>query len=272
VTEPAFTGSCALVTGASSGIGRALAVELARRKARLALVGRRGEALAETRDLCLAAGAARADAWTFDLRNLPAIDGLVSEVGQRLGAPVGLAIHAAGSVLIARVEDYPIDRAQELIDVNLMAGFALARALVPRMREAGGGTIGFIASGTAYRAVPFQWAYAASKAGIERLAEALRLELAGSPVRVRVVSPGPVDTAMNSDPPTVGDAPMLSAAKAPPVPQAIAPAILAGFAGRRPRVELNRRVTITRWLSAFGAEPLDFLLRRTLRPSSSKLR
>lgn len=261
-----FAEACALVTGASSGIGRALAVELAKRKARLALVGRRGDALEETRKMCLAAGAAKAEALPFDLRNLSAIDGLVGEAEQRLGAPISLAIHAAGSVLIARVSDYPVEKAQELMDVNLMAGFALARALVPRMRT--GGTIGFITSGTAYRAVPFQWAYAASKAGIERLAEALRLELAGSSVRVRVVSPGPVDTAMNSNPPSVGDAPMLSAAKRPPSPQAISPAILAGFAGNRPRVELNRRVTITRWLSAFGAQPLDFILSRTLRPSS----
>lgn len=266
MTQP-FAEACALVTGASSGIGRALAVELAKRKARLALVGRRGDALEETGKMCLAAGAVRAEALPFDLRNLSAIEGMVGEAEQRLGAPINLAIHAAGLVLIARVSDYPVEKAQELMDVNLMAGFALARALVPRM-QAGGGTIGFIASGTAYRAVPFQWAYAASKAGIERLAEALRLELAGSAVRVRVVSPGPVDTAMNANPPSVGDAPMLSAAKAPPSPQAIAPAILAGFAGNRPRVELNRRVTITRWLSAFGAEPFDFILSRTLRPSS----
>jgi short-subunit dehydrogenase len=265
---PPFTEACTLVTGASSGIGRALAVELAKRKTRLALVGRRGDALEETRKACLAAGAARAEAMPFDLRNLAGIEGLVGDAEQRLGGPLTLAIHAAGSVLIARVSDYPVEKAQELMDVNLMAGFALARALVPRMKAAGGGTIGFIASGTAYRAVPYQWAYAASKAGIERLAEALRLELAGSPVRVRVVSPGPVDTAMNSSPPAVGDAPMLSAAKTAPAPEAIAPAILAGFAGRRPRVELNKRVTITRWLSAFGAEPLDFLLSRTLRPSS----
>jgi short-subunit dehydrogenase len=268
MTQAAFRGCYALVTGASSGLGRALAVELAKRGGRLALVARRGEALEETRTMCLAVGAASAEAWPFDLRNLPGIAGLAGEIEQHFGAPVGLAIHAAGSVLISRVEDYPIDRAQELIDVNLMAGFALARALVPRMRAAGGGTIGFIASGTAYRAVPFQWAYAASKAGIERLAEALRLDLGGSAVRVRVVSPGPVDTAMNSNPPAIGSAPMLSAAKAPPALHDIAPAILAGFAGSRPRVELNRRVTITRWLSAFGAEPLDFLLSRTLRPSS----
>jgi short-subunit dehydrogenase len=262
-----FAEACALVTGASSGIGRALAVELARRKARLALVGRRGDALEETRQMCLAAGATRAEPLLFDLRNLSAIEGLADDAERCLGAPNNLAIHAAGSVLIARVSDYPVEKAQELMDVNLMAGFALARALVPRMRAAGG-TIGFIASGTAYRAVPFQWAYAASKAGIERLAEALRLELAGSSVRVRVVSPGPVDTAMNSNPPTIGDAPMLSTGRAPPSPEAIAPAILAGFAGRRPRVELNRRVTITRWLSALGAEPLDLILSRTLRPSS----
>ena len=191
-----------------------------------------------------------------------AIDRLVGDVEQRMGAPLALAIHAAGSVLLARVEDYPLEEASALVSVNLLAGFALARALVPRMR-ATGGTIGFISSGTAYRAVPFQWAYAASKAGIERLAEALRLELTGQPVQIRVVSPGPVDTAMNSSPPAIGAVPMLSAGKKAPSAQEMAPAILAAFAGSRARVELNRRVTITRWLSGLGAEPLDWLLRRT---------
>lgn len=262
MTSAAFSGACALITGASGGIGRALAVELARRQARVALVGRRADALEETRKLCIAAGATRAEAWTFDLRDLAAIEGLVGDVEQRMGAPLALAIHAAGSVLLARIEDYPLEEASALMTVNLLAGFALARSLVPRMR-ATGGTIGFISSGTAYRAVPFQWAYAASKAGIERLAEALRLELTGQPVQIRVVSPGPVDTAMNSSPRAIGGAPMLSSGKKAPSPEDIAPAILAAFAGQRARVELNRRVTITRWLSAFGAEPLDSLLCHT---------
>lgn len=263
MTQPAFTEACVLITGASGGIGRALAIELSGRRARVALVGRRADALDETRKLCLAAGAARAEAWTFDLGNLSAIEGLIADVERRMGEPVALAIHAAGMVLIARVEDYPLEEATKLLNVNLLAGFALARALVPRMRTRGG-TIGFISSGTAYRAVPFQWAYAASKAGIERLAEALRLEVTGLPVRIRVVSPGPVDTDMNANPPAIGSAPMLSSAKSPPSPRDMAPAILGAFAGRRARVELNRRVTITRWLSALGAEPLDFILRRTL--------
>ena len=109
MTQP-FAEACALVTGASSGIGRALAVELAKRKARLALVGRRGDALEETGKMCLAAGAVRAEAMPFDLRSLSAIEGMVGEAEQRLGAPINLAIHAAGSVLIARVSDYPVER------------------------------------------------------------------------------------------------------------------------------------------------------------------
>lgn len=263
MTKAAFSETCVIITGASGGIGRAVAVELAKRRARLALVGRRTDALDETRELCLSAGAVRAETWAFDLVNLSGIEGLVANVEQRLGEPVALAIHAAGSVLLARVEDYPLEEATKLLTVNLLAGFALARALVPRMRSRGG-TIGFISSGTAYRAVPFQWAYAASKAGIERLAEALRLELTGLPVRIRVVSPGPVDTEMNSNPPAIGTAAMLSAGKSPPSPQDMAPAILAAFAGTRARVELSRRVTITRWLSALGEEPFDSILRRTL--------
>ena len=143
----------------------------------------------------------------FDLANVEGIEGLVTDIERRLGETPSLVIHGAGVLLLARVDEYPLAEAQSLMNVNLMAGFALARALVPRLKQKGG-TLGFISSGTAYRAVPYQWAYAASKAGIERLAEALRVELAGSPIKVRVVSPGPVGTDMLNRPPAVGSAPM----------------------------------------------------------------
>jgi short-subunit dehydrogenase len=256
-----FAQARSIVTGASSGIGRALAVELARRKGRIALVGRRADVLEQVRDECMAAGASQAEIRPFDLADTVAIGGLVADIESRLGGAPELTIHAAGQVLIASVEDYPLADAAKLMNVNLMAGYALAKALVPRLR-AKGGTIGFLSSGTAYRAMPYQWAYSASKAGIERLAEALRVELADTPVRIRVVSPGPVDTAMNSNPPSVGGAPMLSSAKTAPAPSQIAPAILAGFSSRLPRTELASRVRLVRWLSAFGAQPLDALLSR----------
>ena len=263
MTDVPFADTCSIVTGASAGIGRALAVELSKARAKLALVGRRAAELAETRRLCLTAGAARVETWAFDLGNLAAIDGLVAEIEQRLGEPPGLAIHAAGVLLLARVEDYPLEDAVELMNVNLLAGFALARALVPRMREKGG-TIGFISSGSAYRAVPFQWAYAASKAGIERLAEALRVELAGSAVRVRVVSPGPVGTGMSKSPRSIGRASLLGLPKSLPTAEDVAPALLAGFASRHPRTERTMHVRLIRWLSALGAEPFDTILRRRL--------
>jgi short-subunit dehydrogenase len=261
MSNPPFTNACAVVTGASSGIGRALALELARRGARLALVARQPERLEAVRKDCLAAGAARAEAYPYDLNDLAGIDGLVGQIEQRLEVPVDLAIHAAGTVLIARVEDYPIDDAIRLLNVNLLAGFALARSLVPKMRSRGG-TLGFISSGSAYRALPYQWAYAASKAGVERLAEALRVELAGSPIRVRVVSPGPVDTDMTSRPSTIAPATMLSGAEGAPAPEKMAPALLAAFAGSGARSELAMRVRIARWLSAFGAQPFDAILTR----------
>jgi short-subunit dehydrogenase len=257
----AFADTCTIVTGASSGIGRALALELARRGAVLGLVGRDPDRLEAARRACLDAGARRSEAWRFDLAELSGIEALVANMQARLGEPVRLAIHAAGLVLIARVEDHSVAQASRLIDVNLLAGFALARALVPAMR-AHGGTIGFISSGSAHRALPYQWAYAASKAGIERLAEALRIELAGSAIRIRVVSPGPVDTAMTTNPPTIAPAVMASGAPHAPSPEAIAPALLDGFAGREARRELAGRVRLARWLSALGAEPFDTLLRR----------
>jgi short-subunit dehydrogenase len=261
MADAAFTAACALVTGASSGIGRAVAVELGRRRARVALLGRDAGRLSAAREECIAAGATAAEVFAIDLSDQSVIEAVVRDVETRLARPVDLAIHAAGSVLMARVEDYPLDQAAALLDVNLLAGFALARALIPGMR-ARGGTIGFISSGSAYRALPYQWAYAASKAGIERLAEALRVELADSPVKVRVVSPGPVDTAMTTNPPTIPPAVSISSRAGVPSAKEVAPAILDAFAGRSARTEMAMRVRLARWLSAFGAEPFDTLLRR----------
>lgn len=263
MTALPFAGACGLVTGASSGIGRALAVELARRKARLALVGRNADRLAETARLCMEAGAEKVEVFAFDLARIEEIEKLVADIEQRIGETPSLVIHAAGVLLLARADDYPLAEAQHLMNVNLMAGFALARSLVPRLKRKGG-TIGFISSGAAYRAVPFQWAYAASKAGIERLAEAMRVELAGSSVKVRVVSPGPVGTDMLNKPPSVGSASMLNRVDSPPSPGKVAPWILAAFAGRRARAEYTARLSIIRWLSALGAEPFDTLLRRRM--------
>lgn len=258
-----FARSCSLVTGASNGIGRALAVELARREARLALVGRNADRLTETARLCTEAGAAKVAVFAFDLARIEGIEALVDDIEQRMGETPSLVIHAAGVLLLARADEYPLAEAQRLMNVNLMAGFALARSLVPRLKSKGG-TIGFISSGTACRAVPFQWAYAASKAGIERLCEAMRVELSGTSVRVRVASPGPVGTDMLNKPPSVGSAPMLSRVDSPPSPEKIAPWILASFAGRRARAEYTVRLSVIRWLSALGAEPFDTLLRRRM--------
>jgi NAD(P)-dependent dehydrogenase (short-subunit alcohol dehydrogenase family) len=203
------------------------------------------------------------ETFAFDLTRVEGIESLVGDIVQRLGETPSLAIHAAGVLLLSRVEDYPLAEARSLMDANLMAGFALARAMVPRLKQEGG-TIGFISSGTAYRAVPYQWAYSASKAGLERLAEAMRVELHDTPIRVRLVSPGPISTDMLNRPPSVRSAPMLSRAKAPPTPEQIAPWILKSFAGRSARAEYNLRALIIRWLSALGAEPFDTLLRRRL--------
>jgi len=238
-----------------------LAIELARRKARLALVGRDAVRLAEAARLCWEAGAADVEPFAFDLSRVEEIEMLVANIEQRMGETPSLVIHAAGMLLLARTEEYPVADAQLLMNVNLMAGFALARALVPRLRR-NGGTIGYISSGSAFRAVPFQWAYAASKAGIERMAEAMRVEVAGTRVKVRVVSPGPVDTDMLHKPPSIGSAPMLSSSRSSPSPDEIAPWILASFAGRHARAEYTLRLMLIRWLSALGAEPFDSLLRR----------
>jgi short-subunit dehydrogenase len=176
-------GKRCLVTGASSGIGRALAVTLGRRGARLILTGRDGERLAEVArttggetilaDLGARGGPARVAAAAGD------VDVLVNNAG----------LGWAGS--FADMDGAEIER---LVLVNLVAPTLLARALLPGMLARGRGHIVNVASVAGHLGVKEEAVYAATKAGLIALSESLQQELAGSPVHVTLVSPGVIDT------------------------------------------------------------------------------
>lgn len=183
-----------LVSGASSGIGRATAVELANRGARVALLGRRSQALEETARQC--GDATRSVTCTLDLADTAAIAATVVTLVARVGRLYGLC-HCAGTVQTLPLTATTPERLRPMLDINLVAGLELARAVTRRDAiEADGGSLLWISSIYAHVGAPGQAGYCASKGAVAGAVRALALELAPRRIRVNCVSPGMVRTAM----------------------------------------------------------------------------
>lgn len=183
-----WTGRVALVTGASSGIGRAVAEKLAALGTRVALVARsvgRLEALA--REL----GSARAAVFAVDVTDRPAIEALPARVVERFGRLDFLVNNAGVNHRGAVAERTAADLA-EILETNLLAPVLLTRAALPHL--APGGVVVNVASLAGKVPVAHEATYCASKAGLRAFGRALGLEQAHGGVRVRSVCPGPVDT------------------------------------------------------------------------------
>jgi NADP-dependent 3-hydroxy acid dehydrogenase YdfG len=187
-----LAGRTALVTGASRGIGRAVAIGLANEGARVSLMARSDQALS---DLVRALGP-RASAVVCDVADADAVARAARRVTDALGSTPDVLVNNAGAFALAPVEHTDPGVFIAAIDTNLVAPFLFARAFLPGMRARGSGhlvTIGSIADRAVF---PGNGAYAASKHGARALHEVLRLELRGTGLRTTLVSPGPVDTAL----------------------------------------------------------------------------
>jgi short-subunit dehydrogenase len=176
-------GARCLVTGGSSGIGRALAVELARRGADVLVLGRDRERLDA------AAATTGGGALLADLADPQAL----ADVSEAAGA-VDVLVHCAGLGLAGPVATAPPAAVQRLAAVNLVAPMLLTRALLPGMLDRRRGHLVFVASVAGHVGVKGEAVYAATKGGLITFAESLQQELAGSGVGVTLVSPGVIDT------------------------------------------------------------------------------
>ena len=183
-------GRLVLVTGASRGIGAAVARRLASSGARVALLARNSDLLHSLAEE-IGGGAV---GLACDVRDTAALARALDQLPDRIGGTPQIVVNNAGAFVIAPVLDMSVDAFNAVLAVNLAAPFAVVRTLLPAMRAAGTGhvvTVGSIADRTTF---PGNGAYAASKYGLRALHEVLRAEMRGSGVRVSLVSPGPVDT------------------------------------------------------------------------------
>jgi short-subunit dehydrogenase len=185
----------ALVTGASSGIGEAAAVALARRGCSLALAARRVDLLE-----ALAArlnGEFPEPAYVplqLDVTDLVSVDRCISDVVARLGK-VDLLVNNAGAIRLDWLERLdPVEDLAHQIRVNLLGAMFMTRAVLPQMIERQRGHIINIASLASFVGSPTYTGYAASKHGLRGFSEALRREVAGLGIQVSVVYPGVVRT------------------------------------------------------------------------------
>jgi NAD(P)-dependent dehydrogenase (short-subunit alcohol dehydrogenase family) len=181
-----LTGRVAVVTGASSGLGAAVARTLADAGARVAVVARRADRLDTI--------AAEIDGAAFacDLLDPTAVDALVPAVVDRM-ARVDVLVNAAGAIAgVHPAEEETLESIESTLRLNLVAPFRLAQAAFPSMRDAGGGAVVHISSISAKVGIPGipQASYAASKAGLSGLTTELATQWAKHRIRVNTVAPG----------------------------------------------------------------------------------
>jgi short-subunit dehydrogenase len=185
-----------LITGASSGIGRALALELGRRGARLGLTARRAEELLRVAEEVGRAGG-EALALPADVRSPGAMKEAAARVRERWGrvdvlvANAGMSTTTAGTRLDAT-------EAGDVISINVLGVVNSVAAVLPDMIERGSGHLVAISSLASYRGMPKSGAYSASKAAVSTFFESLRVDLSKSGVDVTVIHPGFIRTPMTA--------------------------------------------------------------------------
>jgi len=200
MTTSALAGQAVLVTGASSGIGAAIAVALAEHGARVAITARRRSLLEDVAARCRDLGAADVALWTADLSDVDAASAVADAAWNHFDGLDGV-VNNAGIPKRRLVSKLTYDEVVETMTVNYLAPVRIMLTVLPRMIDRGTGTIVNIGSGAARAGSPQESAYSGSKFALAGFSEAAFVDLAGTGVRLRMVEPGPIDTPIWDDVP-----------------------------------------------------------------------
>ena len=186
-----------LITGASSGIGSALAVELGRKRASLGLLARRAETLGEIAKEVETAGG-RALSLPADVRDANAVRAAADNLREQFGR-IDVMVANAGVGVTTDVKNLQPQEVADVISINVIGAVNSVTAVLPEMMEQGSGQLVAISSLAGYRGLPKSAAYCASKAALSSFFESLRVDLYGSGVDVTIIYPGFIKTPLTAN-------------------------------------------------------------------------
>jgi len=187
-----FEGKVALITGASTGIGAAVARMFSEEGAAVVLAARTAAPL-EALEAEISAAGGRALAAPTDVSDFAAAEQLMAQAADRFGS-IDVLVNNAGANKRGPIELYSAAELASIVQINLTAPIALSRMVLPYMKKRGGGAIVNVASIAGRIPVLHEAVYSATKFGLRAFSFALHEELAGENILVSAVSPGPVDT------------------------------------------------------------------------------
>jgi short-subunit dehydrogenase len=243
-----FAGRTSVITGAASGIGAALALDLARRRAVLALVDKDADGLKRIADQARELGAGDVSSYVVDLSDGGDRLDLAAEVAARHGG-TDLLVNNAGVALSGTFEQVSMKDFDWLMEINLHAVIRTTKAFLPQLLDRPGSHIVNLSSLFGLMAPPTQVAYVTSKYGVRGFTEAIRHELAPREVGVTVVHPGGIKTNIAASARHSGDdvtgeqaeaARKFAEAALTMPPEEAAALIVAAIAARKPRLVITR--------------------------------
>lgn len=253
-------GECIWITGASSGIGRALAAFLVADGYRVAVSARRRDALEDlAAELSAASGVLLA--YPLDVTDAAAVSAVCAEIEETAG-PIGLAVLNAGTHREVMARGFSSAEVRKLVDLNLMGPAYCLDVLLPGMIERRRGHIALVSSVAGYLGLPTSAAYGATKAGLINMAEALKPECDALGVKIQLVNPGFVKTPLTDKNPF--PMPFLME-----VEDAVR-AIVAGLESPRFEVIFPRRLAFVLKFLQMLPYSLFFALSRRLLPSEPR--
>jgi len=192
-----FKNKVVLITGGGTGIGKACALDFAKEGAAVVIAGRREAPLKETVEEIKRQGGKGAY-FTCDTSHSNQVDELVAKTAEKFGR-LDIAVPNASMVMVSPIEGTTDEDVDRLVDINVKGTYYVLRSVVRQMKKQGGGNIVAMSSMSGIVGHPNMTLYCATKAAIANMCRALALELATQHIRVNIVCPGTIDTAMPRD-------------------------------------------------------------------------
>lgn len=257
-----------ILTGASSGLGRSLALKLLANGYRVALVSRNETELNKVK-LTAGKNGENARIFTADLTDLASLNGLVQKCLDSLGTPHTLHhfVHCAGYSVTGRVEDIAAAEFERCVRVNFLSAVELIQQALPAMKNSGRSAITLVGSGAAKRALPYVSPYCVAKAALHSYAESARVELKPQGVRLLLFSPGPIQSNFRAATIHLGNTQIVEPPFHGKDPNWIANKMMAAMESNQERVLIGMRANLAHHLNYWMPKFTDRLVSRMYRIS-----